>query len=692
MATYYCSPTGSDGNAGSLASPFWTLNKAWTVVSAGDIIYMRGGTYSYTSTQYLTGVNGSAGNLIKIWAYTGETPIITKDASFTYTASWHPLVSFVGDYVHWRGISITGNVQTDTDLKTGMMIADSSNNIFELLKVYHNSYGIWFRDESGNSDNNLVLNCDIYDNSDPYTPSEAYGDSDGLGFNVGAGNTNYVSGCRIYNNSDDGIDLYGYDGVIYIDKTWVFWNGLEYGTNDYIHHASGFKFGSTLSDHGDTVIYYVTNSIAYRNSWIGFNQNEARAAIQAYNNVTSLNGSDTSSGQGWQFRDANGIAHVLKNNISFNDYNNAISDNAILATNTFYGTGANNPAFTVTSGDFVSIDSSQLLNARQSNGDLPVITFLHLDSGSDLINAGTNVGLTEDCDGNAWDSIPSLGAFEYNAAPLGNFASVTTTAITNLTKTTASSGGNVTDEGGSAVTARGVCWSETINPSTADSKTSDGSGAGSFTSAITGLIANTYYYVRSYATNTDGTSYGDEVVFETLPTTPTVSTTAISSITVRSAVSGGNVTLQGGRDVTAKGVCWSTSASPSIADSKTNDGIGLGSYTSSITGLTVNTTYYVRAYATNIEGTSYGSQVSFITTAITVPVTSVTVTGTGGATSITVDDGTLQMIATVIPNNATDKSVVWSVVNGTGTASISSTGLLKALTDGTVTVVATPNG
>jgi uncharacterized protein YjdB len=75
-----------------------------------------------------------------------------------------------------------------------------------------------------------------------------------------------------------------------------------------------------------------------------------------------------------------------------------------------------------------------------------------------------------------------------------------------------------------------------------------------------------------------------------------------------------------------------------------------------------------------------------------IPVTSVTVTATGGTAAITVDDGTLQMIATVLPVDATDKTVVWSVVPGTGTASITQTGLLTALTNGTVTVVATPNG
>ena len=98
-----------------------------------------------------------------------------------------------------------------------------------------------------------------------------------------------------------------------------------------------------------------------------------------------------------------------------------------------------------------------------------------------------------------------------------------------------------------------------------------------------------------------------------LPGTPTVSTTSVSSVTASSAASGGNVTSDGGSSITAKGVCWSTSANPTTSDSKTTDGTGTGTYTSSITGLSPVTTYHVRAYATNSAGTSYGSDVTFTT-------------------------------------------------------------------------------
>jgi hypothetical protein len=196
-----------------------------------------------------------------------------------------------------------------------------------------------------------------------------------------------------------------------------------------------------------------------------------------------------------------------------------------------------------------------------------------------------------------------------------------TTAATDIAATTATSGGNITSDGGASVTARGVCWSTSTNPTTADSKTTDGSGTGSYTSSITGLTAGTLYYIRSYATNSSGTTYGAQVSFTTASITAPVmaATTAASSITGTTASSGGNVTGDGGASVTARGVCWSTSSNPTTADSKTTNGTGTGSFTSSITGLTGSTLYYVRAYATNSAGTTYGTEISF-TTAASLPV------------------------------------------------------------------------
>ncbi|PLX04326.1 MAG: hypothetical protein C0594_09290, partial [Marinilabiliales bacterium] len=123
-------------------------------------------------------------------------------------------------------------------------------------------------------------------------------------------------------------------------------------------------------------------------------------------------------------------------------------------------------------------------------------------------------------DSYAEDDVSDLGSHTMACGP--SVPSLTTTAISSITTTTASSGGNVTNDGSSTVTSRGVCWSTSSSPTTADSKTVDGSGTGSFVSSITGLSANTTYYVRAYAINTTGTGYGDEKVFTTSCTSATI--------------------------------------------------------------------------------------------------------------------------------------------------------------------------
>jgi hypothetical protein len=193
---------------------------------------------------------------------------------------------------------------------------------------------------------------------------------------------------------------------------------------------------------------------------------------------------------------------------------------------------------------------------------------------------------------------------------------LTTTAITSITQTTAISGGNIASDNGGSVTARGVCWSIAQNPTTSDSKTSDAGGTGSFTSNITGLSGNTTYYVRAYASNSAGTSYGNQVSFITSPLMPTLTTATASSITATSCNSGGNVTSDGGATITARGLCYATTANPTVANTTVVATGTTGAFTSSITGLTVNTTYYVRAFATNIAGTAYGNEINFKTSLV----------------------------------------------------------------------------
>jgi hypothetical protein len=189
---------------------------------------------------------------------------------------------------------------------------------------------------------------------------------------------------------------------------------------------------------------------------------------------------------------------------------------------------------------------------------------------------------------------------------------VTTAPITNIGQTIVTCGGNVTSEGSSAVTFRGVCWGTTPNPDISGNHTTDGYGTGSFISNITGLTAGTPYYVRAYAINNDGVAYGNEVSCTTaLLQVPVVVTLSVFDYTPTTALGGGNITSDGGSMVTSRGVCWSTLINPAISDNHTNEGSGTGSFLSNMTGLTRKTPYFVRAYAINSVGTAYGDNQLF---------------------------------------------------------------------------------
>ena len=192
---------------------------------------------------------------------------------------------------------------------------------------------------------------------------------------------------------------------------------------------------------------------------------------------------------------------------------------------------------------------------------------------------------------------------------------VTTSQVTNIAQITAKGGGNVTNDGGETVTARGVCWSTSHNPTVSGSHASSGTGTGTFRVNMTGLTAGTTYYVRAYAVNSQGTAYGSEVSFTTQVevTLPTVTTSQVTNITRTTATGGGNVTNSGNATVSERGLCWSTSHNPTVSGSHASSSTGTGAFTLNMTGLTAGTTYYVRAYAVNSQGTSYGSEVSFTT-------------------------------------------------------------------------------
>lgn len=264
---------------------------------------------------------------------------------------------------------------------------------------------------------------------------------------------------------------------------------------------------------------------------------------------------------------------------------------------------------------------------------------------------------------------------------------VTTTAAGNITATTAKAGGNVTDNGGFPVTAKGICWNTLGSPDLSDRHTTNGNGNGSFNSNMTELSAGSTYYVRAYATNQHGTEYGQELTFTTLSGTCSITLGVATNVSSSAATCSANITSDGGDAVTERGFCWSTAQYPTITNTHASAGSGTGGFSSSLINLSLSTTYYVRAYATNSIGTSYSNQISFTTTdgkpVVTVDAASnITATSVTCGGSISSDGGF----------SVTDKGLVWSTsqyptVNdnrlsfGSGTSAFS--GLINNLSIGT---------
>lgn len=288
--------------------------------------------------------------------------------------------------------------------------------------------------------------------------------------------------------------------------------------------------------------------------------------------------------------------------------------------------------------------------------------------------------IKEDLKGFGQESYDYKDIVYYDNSNPSNWPNVSTKEVSEITSTSARTGGTIIYSGAAEITSRGVCWGTTHTPDIDGNHTTDGSGTGSFTSNLTNLSLNTTYFVRAYATNMHGTYYSEEKTFTTNDGSVVVTTNNVTNVTPTSATCGGTVTVSSGNTfpITSRGVCWATTHNPTIDNAHTSDGSGVGSFTSSITGLTVNTNYYVRAYATNEVGTFYGEEKNFNTTMGLATVTTKDVTdihplsATGGGV-VTADNGF----------TVTSRGICWSVVqnptiddshttNGSGTGEFNS--------------------
>ena len=525
---YYVSTTGNNNNAGTIGSPFATINKAYSVMNAGDITYVRGGTYTYAmmGATELSGRSGSTGNYITIENYPGESPVINFIAN-TFTSQVFGIWVHDANYIYMKGIRVTSINEPASGTPTyGLILYDhASNCVFEQIETDH--IGGWGVHISDYCNNNLFLNCDSHHNSDRYS-SDAWGGADGFqsnSYNQGAGETstgNIFRGCRSWRNSDDGWDLRRADGIWTLENCWSFWNGYRPGerlgdadSQTAGGDGMGLKFGTNFSANTNSITKTAKSCLVFENRASGIDlwtdggyyySGYGIYNCTIYGNASGIGCSDASGASGT----------TLRNNITYQN------------NNMFYGSpwwvhdhNSWDIPVTVADADFINISSSGMDGARQSDGSLPVPDFLKLSSSSvPEYHAGVAVtGLTKDAAGNDYGTPPSIGAYEVISEGGASVPTVLTTDINSISATEAHICGNVTDDGGGAVSARGICYGSSANPTTAGSKTSNSTGTGIFTAVITGLVANTTYHARGYATNSAGTAYGADIPFKTDITT-----------------------------------------------------------------------------------------------------------------------------------------------------------------------------
>lgn len=434
-SSYYVSPSGSDTNTGTISSPWKTLTKASTVLAAkankgaGDIVYVRGGTYNgWPNTpangyaqMLINNLAGTASSPVTITNYPGETPIFDFSAVVPNSTRPSPtaLSVFNSVYLNIKGLRFTGyrQIADGSGVSRGLELYNCQNMTIENCTVDY-FQGTGFFISSASTANITYLNCDSHHNEDPLSAdgsgvpgSDAWDNADGFGVTGSGNNANNITfiGCRAWLNCDDGWDNIFTNGVRTWKNCWAFLNGYYQRpgmpTPLPAGNGNGFKLGSTYTDQlnisTQRVLY---NCLAFNNRAHGFDQNGTPTTGMTLYNCTAYN----NSGYGFQFQyypDLPAtVAHLIKNCISYNNtlgYGNLASAIPSGVTNDTW-----NLPVTVSDADFLSVSSIGADGARQADGSLPNLNFMKLAATSDLINKGVNVGLPFN------GSAPDLGAYE----------------------------------------------------------------------------------------------------------------------------------------------------------------------------------------------------------------------------------------------------------------------------------------
>jgi hypothetical protein len=424
-AKIYVATTGKNTNKGTIDSPFLTVQRAQGAVSAGDTVYIRGGIYTMTEDMiakkekawaYVTYLDksGTQGRRINYWAYPGEIPVFdyqnVKPVGLRINA-----FEVMGSYIHLKGIHVIGVQVTLTGhTQSACFENQGSNNIYEQLSM-HDGQAIGFYLIKGA--NNLILNCDAYNNHDYTSQNKLGGNTDGFG-NHPSGSTdfgNVFRGCRAWFNSDDGYDCINAKAATVFDNCWAFYNGYSTAFSS-LGDGNGFKaggYGATRLDKLPTIIprNTIQYCLAVKNKSNGFYANHHLGGSNWYNNTAFQNGNNynmlnrKATTVTDYLTDVPGYGHVMRNNLGFNARGQEIAKIDIakcdLSHNYF------DLPVTVNSSDFVSLDFNLLTKPRKTDGSLPDIDFMKLVPDSDLIDAGTDMGFPFN------NTAPDLGYKEF---------------------------------------------------------------------------------------------------------------------------------------------------------------------------------------------------------------------------------------------------------------------------------------
>jgi hypothetical protein len=348
---------------------------------AGNLIYLRGGTYHWTSQVSLSR-SGSPASPIRVRAYPGEQPV----------------VDFTGEPIASNGIQISGNWWQLHGLEVihaghnGIKITGSSNVVERCVVHESGDTGIHITVGSYN----LILNCDSYRNYDP--PEGGNADGFSAKFQLGPGNV--FRGCRSWHNSDDGWDLWEATNTVVIESCITFSNGFNvYDANpatnlSFNGNGQGFKLGGNYK-FGP---HRISRSISFGNKVNGYDQNNTISGLIVDHNVGWANGSRNFALN----HGTNTTPHVVRNNISFGAVSSDQFRAGTLLTNNSWQVIS--PA--VNTGDVLSINTTLPVLPRRDDGAQPETPFLRPTPAGRLINKGTNIGEP------FFGSAPDLGAFE----------------------------------------------------------------------------------------------------------------------------------------------------------------------------------------------------------------------------------------------------------------------------------------